>query len=107
MPAISSAYVASTLQNEYYRTHEEYEQALSDALHEEYKAIVEAGFILQIDDPRLVTYYMMNPGLSVADCRKWAAQRVEAINYSLRDIPPEQVRRTLHILAHEVKPALD
>ena len=73
MPAISSAYVAATLQNDYYRTHEEYEQALSDALHEEYKAIVEAGFILQIDDPRLVTYYMMNPGLSVADCRKWAA----------------------------------
>ena len=92
MPAISSAYIAATLSNEYYRTHEEYEQALSDALHEEYKAIVDAGFILQIDDPRLVTYYMMNPGLSVADCRKWAAQRVEAINYSIRDIPPEKVR---------------
>jgi 5-methyltetrahydropteroyltriglutamate--homocysteine methyltransferase len=92
MPAISSAYVAATLQNEYYRTHEEYEQALSDALHEEYKAIVDAGFILQIDDPRLVTYYMMNPDLSIADCRKWAAQRVEAINYSIRDISPEQVR---------------
>ena len=92
MPAISSAYVAATFANEYYRSHEEYEKAVSDAMREEYKAIVDAGFILQIDDPRLVTYYMMHPELSVADCRKWAAERVEVINDSLRAIPPEKVR---------------
>jgi len=92
MPAIASSYIASTLPNDYYRTHEEYEQAVSDAMREEYRAIVDAGFILQIDDPRLVTYYMMNPNLSVEDCRKWAAKRVEAINYSIRDISPEKIR---------------
>ena len=92
VPAIASSYVASTFANEYYRTHEEYEQAVSDAMREEYKAIVDAGFILQIDDPRLVSYYMMNPDLSVEDCRKWAAQRVEAINDSIRGIPPEKIR---------------
>jgi 5-methyltetrahydropteroyltriglutamate--homocysteine methyltransferase len=92
MPAIAASYVAATFANEYYRTHEEYEQAVSDALREEYKAIVDAGFILQIDDPRLVTYYMMHPELSVGDCRKWAAERVEVINESLRGIPPEKVR---------------
>ena len=92
VPAITSSYVASTFANEYYRTHEEYEQAVSDAIREEYKAIVGAGFILQIDDPRLVTYYMMNPDLSVDDCRKWAEERVEAINESIRGIPPEKVR---------------
>jgi 5-methyltetrahydropteroyltriglutamate--homocysteine methyltransferase len=92
MPAIASSYVASTFSNEYYRTHEEYEQAVSDAIRQEYKAIVDAGFILQIDDPRLISYYMMNPDLSVEDCRKWAEQRVEAINDSIRDIPPEKVR---------------
>jgi 5-methyltetrahydropteroyltriglutamate--homocysteine methyltransferase len=92
LPAIASSYVASTFANEYYRTHEEYEQAVSDAVREEYKAIVDAGFILQIDDPRLVSYYMMYPELSVEDCRKWAAKRVEAINYSIRDIPPEKIR---------------
>jgi 5-methyltetrahydropteroyltriglutamate--homocysteine methyltransferase len=70
----------------------EYEQALCDALREEYHAIVDAGFILQIDDPRLVSYYMMHPELSVADCQRWTAQRVEAINDAIRDIPPEQVR---------------
>jgi len=92
MPAIASSYVAATFSNEYYRTHEEYEQAVSDAMREEYKAIVDAGFILQLDDPRLVTYYMMHPELSVADCRKWAAERVAVINDSIRDIPPEKVR---------------
>jgi len=92
MPAIASSYVAATFANEYYRTLEEYEQAVSDALREEYQAIVAAGFILQIDDPRLVTYYMMHPELSVEDCRKWAEKRVEAINYSLRGIAPEKVR---------------
>ena len=92
MPAIASSYVASTFSNEYYRTHEEYEQAVSDAIREEYKAIVGAGFILQIDDPRLISYYMMNPDLSVEDCRKWAAERVKIINDSIRGIPPEKVR---------------
>ena len=92
MPAIAPSYVFATLTNEFYRTAEEYEQALGDALREEYRAIVDAGFVVQIDDPRLVTYYMMNPEASIADCRKWVAQRVEAINYSLRGIPPERVR---------------
>jgi len=92
MPAIAPSYLFATLTNKFYRTDEEYEQALADALREEYRAIVDAGFVLQIDDPRLVTQYMMNPDLSVAECRKWAAKRVEAINYSLRGIPPEKVR---------------
>ena len=92
MPAIAPSYLFATLTNTFYRTDEEYEQALADALREEYRAIVDAGFVLQVDDPRLVTQYMMNPDLSVADCRRWAVKRVEAINYSLRGIPPEKVR---------------
>jgi 5-methyltetrahydropteroyltriglutamate--homocysteine methyltransferase len=92
MPAIAPSYIAATLPNEHYRTLVEYEHAIADALREEYRAIVDAGLVLQIDDPRLVTYYMMNPQKSVEECRTWAAQRVEAINYAIRDIPPEQVR---------------
>jgi len=61
-------------------------------MHEEYQAIAEAGFLVQIDDPRLVTYYIMQPGSSLADCRRWAAVRVEALNHALRDIPRERVR---------------
>jgi 5-methyltetrahydropteroyltriglutamate--homocysteine methyltransferase len=61
-------------------------------MREEYKAIVEAGFLLQIDDPRLVSYYLVNPTASVKECRKWAAQRVEALNHALRGIPREKIR---------------
>src|SRR5262249_12559999 len=92
MAAIAASYIFATLANEYYRTDEEYEQALADALREEYRAIVDAGFVVQIDDPRLVTHYMMNPDASIAECRRWAAQRVEAINYAVRGIPREKVR---------------
>jgi 5-methyltetrahydropteroyltriglutamate--homocysteine methyltransferase len=92
VPAIAPSYIFATLANEFYRTEEEYEHALADALREEYRAIVDAGFVVQIDDPRLVTQFMMNPDLSVADCRKWAEKRVEAINYSLRGIPRDKVR---------------
>ena len=103
MPAIASSYVASNFSNEYYRTHEEYEQAVSDAVREEYRAIVNAGFILQIDDPRLVSYFMMNPDLSVEHCRKWAAKRVEAINYSIATSRPRRsasIRATASMSVH-------
>jgi 5-methyltetrahydropteroyltriglutamate--homocysteine methyltransferase len=92
VPAISGPYIYANYPNLHYRTGEEYEQALCDAVREEYRAIVDAGFIVQVDDPRLVTYYMMTPGASVADCRKWVEKRIEAINYSLKGIPPEKVR---------------
>jgi 5-methyltetrahydropteroyltriglutamate--homocysteine methyltransferase len=92
VPSISPANIENWHENRYYGTAEEYLTAVCDAMHEEYKAIVDAGFYLQIDDPRLVTYYMLQPNASVADCRKWAAQRVDALNYALRDIPPEKVR---------------
>jgi len=55
LPAIAPSYIFATLPNRYYRTDEEYEAALADALHQEYRAIVDAGFVLQVDDPRLVT----------------------------------------------------
>jgi 5-methyltetrahydropteroyltriglutamate--homocysteine methyltransferase len=47
---------------------------------------------LQVDDPRLVTYYVANPDVSVEDCRRWAEVRVEAVNYALKGIPEERVR---------------
>src|SRR5262249_29175120 len=78
--------------NEYYKTDEEYLFAIADAMHQEYRAIVDAGFLVQIDDPRLVTYYIMNPGASVEACRRWAEVRIEALNHALRDIPRDRVR---------------
>jgi 5-methyltetrahydropteroyltriglutamate--homocysteine methyltransferase len=92
MPAISPSNIEEWQRNAYYKTSEEYIFAIGEAMHEEYKAIVDAGFLLQIDDPRLVSYYLVKPDASIAECRKWANQRVEALNHALRGIPPERVR---------------
>lgn len=92
MTAISPSDIEGQQANEYYKTEEEYLTAIADAMHEEYKAIVEAGLVLQVDDPRLLTYYISRPDLEVADCRRWAATRVEILNYALRDIPSDRVR---------------
>jgi 5-methyltetrahydropteroyltriglutamate--homocysteine methyltransferase len=92
MPATSPANVEAQRKNEHYRTEEAYLYAIADAMRDEYNAIVAAGFLLQVDDPRLITYYNSSPGSTVAQCRKWAELRVEALNYALRDIPPEKVR---------------
>jgi 5-methyltetrahydropteroyltriglutamate--homocysteine methyltransferase len=92
VPAIAPSNVETTTPNEHYPSQEAYVFAIAEAMREEYKAIVDAGFLLQIDDPFLVTYYIMRPELSIADCRKWAEVRVEALNAALKGIPPDRVR---------------
>jgi 5-methyltetrahydropteroyltriglutamate--homocysteine methyltransferase len=92
VPAIAPSNVETTYPNEHYPTVEAYLFALADAMHEEYKAIVDAGFLLQIDDPFLVTYYITRPDLSLAECRKWCELRVEALNHALAGIPQDKVR---------------
>ena len=92
VPSISPSNVEEWRRNDYYKTQEEYLFAVADAMREEYNAIVAAGFLVQIDDPRLVSYYMVRPDASIADCRKWANVRVEALNHALRDIPREKIR---------------
>ena len=92
MPAISPSNIEDWQKNAYYKSTEEYIFAIADAMREEYKAIVDAGLLVQIDDPRLVTYYIIHPEASIADCRKWAEVRVEALNYALRDISQEKIR---------------
>jgi 5-methyltetrahydropteroyltriglutamate--homocysteine methyltransferase len=79
--------------NKYYSTQEAFLFAIADAMKTEYKAIVDAGFLLQIDDPHLVTRYdMEDPPPSVEQYRKVAAARVEVLNHALADIPQDRVR---------------
>ncbi len=92
MPAISVANIEDWMLNRYYKTQEEYLYAIADAMREEYKAIVDAGFLVQIDDPRLVSYYLVNPEATIEECRKWAVIRVAALNHALRGMPPEKIR---------------
>ena len=92
MTAMSPSNVALYYPNRFYRTDEEYTIALADAMHEEYCAIVDAGFIVQVDDPRIATHYDRHPDLSVEDCRRFIAAQVEIINHALRGIPADRVR---------------
>jgi len=79
--------------NEYYSNDEEYLFALADAIKHEYKAITDAGFILQIDDPALPdTYDMIVPAPTIEEYRKFAAVRIEAVNHALKGIPEDRVR---------------
>jgi 5-methyltetrahydropteroyltriglutamate--homocysteine methyltransferase len=92
MPAISPASAADWLRHGYYKSDEEYLFAIAEALREEYEAIVRAGFLLQIDDPQLVTYWTKTPELTLEQWRKWAEMRVDALNHALRNIPVEKIR---------------
>jgi 5-methyltetrahydropteroyltriglutamate--homocysteine methyltransferase len=99
VPAISPATLEWWHENRYYKTDDEYLIALCDALHEEYKAIVDAGFLVQIDDSHLASQYLWKPDWTIAQTRKWAEHRVEALNYSLRGISEDKVR---HHTCHSV-----
>jgi 5-methyltetrahydropteroyltriglutamate--homocysteine methyltransferase len=92
VPSISPSNIEDWNRNEHYKSDEEYLYAIADAMHDEYKAIVDAGFLVQIDDPQLVTHYVVHPSASIADCRKWARMHVDALNHALRGIPREKVR---------------
>lgn len=92
MPSISPSMIEDWHKNRYYKTDEEFLFAIADAMHEEYKAIVDAGILVQIDDPRISTYHLMNPDKTLDESRKWAEVRVEALNHALRGLPEDRIR---------------
>jgi len=92
MPAVSPSNLANWNTNEYYKTDEEFRIAIADALHEEYQAIVDAGLVLQVDDPQLASHWAMHPEIDLAECRRWASASVELLNHALRGLPAERVR---------------
>src|SRR6266498_546470 len=83
---------ANSIPNEYYRTAEEYQMALADALREEYRAIVDAGLVLQVDDPLIANYYDHAPSATIEECRIYIGSQAEVINYALRGIPEDRIR---------------
>jgi 5-methyltetrahydropteroyltriglutamate--homocysteine methyltransferase len=79
--------------NEYYASDEEFVFALADAMREEYRAVVDAGFILQIDDPGFMTSWdMIKPEPSIAAYRSYLKLRIDALNHALDGIPEDRVR---------------
>jgi 5-methyltetrahydropteroyltriglutamate--homocysteine methyltransferase len=93
LPVAAPASVIPDRKNEYYANDDECLQAIADAMRTEYRMIVDAGFIVQLDDARTaVTYDRMVPPASFADYRKWVARHVEILNHALEGIPEDRVR---------------
>ena len=79
--------------DEYYNDDEKFVFAIADALRDEYRAVVDAGFILQIDDPGVATSWdMIKPEPSVAEYRRYLKVRIDALNHALDDLPEDRVR---------------
>jgi 5-methyltetrahydropteroyltriglutamate--homocysteine methyltransferase len=95
LPAVTPGTIEHWLHNEFYPNDEAFLFAIADALRVEYEAIVAAGFTLQIDDPDLPDGWQIHPDMTVADYRKYADLRVDALNHALKGIPADKVR--LHV----------
>ena len=78
--------------NEHYKSEEEYFEAHGEAMREEYRAILDAGLVLQIDDPRLVSSWDTRKDMDLAQYRRWMQKRITHLNHALRGLPEERIR---------------
>jgi 5-methyltetrahydropteroyltriglutamate--homocysteine methyltransferase len=92
MTSPSPGQIARYLKNAYYKTVDEYLFTLADVMSREYRAIVEAGFILQLDCPDLAMSYNLYPDIAIVDYRKIIATNVEALNQAVKDLPADRLR---------------
>jgi 5-methyltetrahydropteroyltriglutamate--homocysteine methyltransferase len=77
----------------HYKTEEDFVAAVADAIRDEYKAIIDAGLVLQIDDPSLPDNWdMIYPEPSLEEFKKFSRVRIEALNYALRGLPEDRIR---------------
>ncbi len=93
LPVAAPASVIPDRKNEYYKSDEELIHAIGAAMRTEYRMIIDAGFVLQLDDARAaVTYDRMVPPGSFDDYRKWLALQVEVLNEAIAGLPPDRIR---------------
>ena len=93
LPVAAPASVVPDRRNEYYANDEECLVAIAEAMRMEYRGIVNAGFLVQLDDARTaVTYDRMVPPATFQDYRKWVAQYVELLNHAVAGIPRDRIR---------------
>jgi 5-methyltetrahydropteroyltriglutamate--homocysteine methyltransferase len=93
LPVVAPASALPGAKLEHYKDEESFLTALADALHQEYKAIVDAGLYVQVDDAFLpYMHERMVPPMSNAQYRHWAQLRIDALNHALRGIPEERSR---------------
>jgi 5-methyltetrahydropteroyltriglutamate--homocysteine methyltransferase len=93
MPVAAPASVIPDRKNEYYKNDEELQAAIAAAMRDEYKQIIDAGFIVQLDDARsAVTYDRMVPPGTFEDYRRWLAQQVDILNHAIEGLPADRIR---------------
>ena len=92
LPAVAPGTIEHWLLNDHYPDDESFVYAIADVMHEEYKAITDAGLLLQIDDPDLADAWQLHTEMDVPAYRKFAEMRIEALNYALRDVPEVRIR---------------
>jgi 5-methyltetrahydropteroyltriglutamate--homocysteine methyltransferase len=93
LPVAAPASVEPGRVNEFYASEEEYVYALAEALRVEYKTIVDAGFLLQVDDAWIPAMWdRLLPNVDMEQYRRYCTLRVDALNHALRDIPEDRVR---------------
>jgi 5-methyltetrahydropteroyltriglutamate--homocysteine methyltransferase len=92
LPTVAPASIEAHFDNEHYGSQEELLYAIADALHEEYRTIVEAGFQLQVDDAWIPVHWTMNPDMELIEYRRHVAARVDALNYALEGLRADRVR---------------
>ena len=92
LPVVAPASVVVGLTDEYYGSHDELMRALADALREEYRAIVDAGFILQVDDAWVPAVWDRTPEYDLDAYRRYAADSIEVLNHALDGLPADRVR---------------
>ncbi|MFZ0399541.1 MAG: hypothetical protein WAL03_00480, partial [Pseudolabrys sp.] len=93
LPVAAPASVIPDRKNEYYKSDDELQAAIAEAMRTEYKMIVDSGFLLQLDDARsAVTFDRMVPPASFADYRRWLANQVDILNHAIAGLPADRIR---------------
>jgi len=92
LPTVAPASIVVALQDEYHGSEDELLRALADVLREEYRAIVDAGFILQVDDAWVPANWDRNPSWDLDTYRRYAAASIEVLNHALEGLPPDRIR---------------
>jgi 5-methyltetrahydropteroyltriglutamate--homocysteine methyltransferase len=92
MPAVAPASAEVDMGNEHYATQDELLWALADALREEYRLILDAGFQLQVDDAWIPALWNQQPELDLETYRRFCASRIEALNHALDGLPEDRIR---------------
>ncbi len=93
LPVAAPASVIPDRKSEYYKNEDELQTAIADAMRVEYKTIIDAGLLVQLDDARsAVTFDRMVPPASFADYKRWLARQIEVMNHAIEGLPADRIR---------------